>query len=78
MIGKNFQKATKNTKSTKESRVAGGTREESGRESTRTRRKPLRGQERLESGWGETTWTNPGQLFHGAPPELAACGKRRE
>jgi hypothetical protein len=46
MIGKNFREATKDTKSTKKSRVVGGTREESGREATRTGRKPLRGQER--------------------------------
>jgi len=47
-IGKNFPEATK---ATKESRVAGGTREECGWESTRTGRKPLRGQEhaRLKS-----------------------------
>ena len=37
MIGNNFREATKNTKSTKESGGAGGTREESGQQ--------LRGQE---------------------------------
>jgi hypothetical protein len=55
---KNFREAAKNTKSTKESRVAGGMREESGREATRTGRKPLRGQERAwKSDFFETTWT---------------------
>ena len=39
MIGKIFQEATKGTK------IAGGMREERGREATRTGRKPLRGRE---------------------------------
>ena len=47
MIGKNFREAAKGTKSTKESGGAGGTREESGRESTRMDRMPLRGLEWL-------------------------------
>lgn len=55
MIGKKFREATKNTKGTKKSRVAGGTREERGRASTRTGRKPIWGQ---EGAWRAFVYSN--------------------
>jgi hypothetical protein len=78
MIGINYRKATKDTKGTKESRGAGGTWGESGRESTGTGRKPLRGQERLESGWGETSWTTGDNSFKMRHPTGRWMGKGKK